>query len=115
LDPLSNTTNNTSYIMNGGLDPGTDQSTAADKPLVLAAIDQPSKTILIGLIYDDPNFFLDVANDDQDLIDPKQFGTSNLYVFMDGSARALEAKDYEEQNSQNGSKAWLWLINKNAQ
>jgi len=114
LDPVSNTTNNTSYIMNGGLDPGVDESKAADKPLILAGIAQPSKTILLGCIFNDGNFFLDVAHGDENLIVPDQFGTSNIYVFMDGSAQSIKKKDYVELNQQDGKKAWLWLIDKKA-
>ena len=46
----------------------------------------------MGLVYDDPNFFLDVEQGDADLIKPSLFGSSNNYVFMDGSARMLGAK-----------------------
>ncbi len=108
-DPLSNSSNNTSYIMNGGLDPDRGQAQAEEQPMTLAAIQQPSSTILLGLIYTDTNFFLDVANGDESLIRPNQFGSNNNYVFMDGSARTLDAKDYVDGNR---GKAWLWLLNK---
>lgn len=111
-DPLSNSTNNTSYIMNGTLDPGRSEEAAEAYPISLASIEQPSKTILLGLLYDDGNFFLDVANKDQRLIKPYQFGTSNNYVFMDGSARTIDGKEYLELNSQSSTNAWLWLIHK---
>ena len=108
-DPLSNDANNTSYIMNGGWDPGPEPTRA----LVLPAISQPSKTIMLGVIFDDVNFFLDVNNGDEDLVKPDLFGTSNDYVFMDGSARALEEKEYRKMEDDGGKKGYLWLINKN--
>lgn len=109
---LSNGVNHTSYIMNSGMDPGKSDADLVENPIVLAGVEQPSKTIMLGLLFDDTNFFLDVAHDDQGLINDHQFGTSNNYVFMDGSARTIEAKEYRTLNAEKGGNAYLWLLNK---
>jgi type II secretory pathway pseudopilin PulG len=117
LDPLSNGENNTSYIMNGGWDPGLGQDEVNQRPLRTMAIDQPSKTILVSAVFNDTNFYLDVSNGDHtNVLDPRLFGgKSNCYVFMDGSARTISAEEYKELNDAGGHPGYLWLINKDAQ
>jgi prepilin-type N-terminal cleavage/methylation domain-containing protein len=116
VDPLSNGENNTSYIMNGGWDPGLTMEQVNKRPLRIASIEQPSKTIMVTAVFDDQNFYLDVANGDhRNVLDPKLFGgKSNSYVFMDGSARTIAATDYEEMCKEKGGDDFLWLINKDA-
>ncbi len=106
--------NNSSYIVNGGEDPGgASGGGSGSPPLALAAVDQLSKTILVGVVYNDGNFYLDVDQGDEPrLIKPALFGTTNVYAFMDGSARFLAAEDYRKQNTEAGSAAYLWLIHK---
>jgi prepilin-type N-terminal cleavage/methylation domain-containing protein len=117
LDPISNSQNNTSYIMNGGWDPGVDQATVNERPLRLVAIQEPSKTILVTAVFNDENFYLDVHEGDQNsVLNPRLFGgKSNSYVFMDGSARTIPVEEYREMSSEKGGDDYIWLINKDAQ
>jgi len=110
LDPVDNGENNTSYIINGGSD---DQFAEPDRPINRAAVDKPSDTILVGVVWkQDPNFFMDINEGNEELINKKLYGSGSNYVFMDGSARYMEEKDYENQNSQNGLDSYLWRISK---
>lgn len=111
-DPLSNSQNNTSFIMNGYndlLDP------AAGGNLTFGAIrvrttmiERPSEVILFGMPRADSDHFymdfLEGPNGNQvDVLNTKAYTTGSCYLFADGSARFLKAEEHNVR---------LWLVNK---
>lgn len=104
-DPLSNSPNHTSYIMNGYNDIG-----ALDDPEIEVRIQQlekPGSVILFGT----PNigsehFYMDMLEgrgNHNDVLNLEAYNGGSNYAFADGSARFIKKGDYSHE---------LWLVNK---
>ncbi len=101
-DPISNTRNNTSYIMNGYNDVGAfEDETVTVK---INTVEQPSKTILAATQSGSRNFYMDFAEGNHtDILDLEAYGNGSNYLFVDGSSRFIKKDDYEHE---------LWLVDK---
>lgn len=100
---LANTSNKTSFIMNGYNDLDAYNNPAFKIKIV--NITFPSQTILLGMPYaKDNNFYMDYAEGNHaKVLNLKAYGTGSNYVFADGSARFIKEKDYNPL---------LWAVNK---
>ncbi len=102
-DPLSNSANNTSYIMNGFNDVGAfSDETVSVK---LSSVDNPSNTILLANQSNTSNFYMDFAEGNQSngVLRKKIFNGGANYLFADGSVRFLKAEDLSDE---------LWYVHK---
>lgn len=95
LDLLSNSSNNTSFIMNGYNDLG-----AYGDPnfkVKIISIPSPAQTILLGMPYArDANFYMDYdENNHGTILNLQAYGPGSNYVFADGSARFIKKSDYQ--------------------
>jgi len=103
-DPLTNGRNNTSYILNGFNDTGafTDESIQ----ISLINLQKPTQTILMACQSGTGNFYMDFMEGNQNtVLNPKAYGEGSNYLFADGSAKFLSARDYDDR---------LWLVDKSA-
>lgn len=105
-DPLSSTTNNTSYIMNGYNDLG--MLGQASMSVRISAIEAPSGTLLLGTPKSgSKHFFMDFLEpphgNNKDVLNLKAYEDGSNYVFSDGSARFIREVDYRDT---------LWLVDK---
>jgi prepilin-type N-terminal cleavage/methylation domain-containing protein/prepilin-type processing-associated H-X9-DG protein len=100
----ANSPNNSSFIFNGFNDLG-----AHDNPSVtvgLVNLTNPPNLIILGQqIPGGSNFYMDLADGDQNRVLKKQayFGGSN-YTFADGSVQFMLLSQYSDS---------MWLVNKN--
>jgi prepilin-type N-terminal cleavage/methylation domain-containing protein/prepilin-type processing-associated H-X9-DG protein len=104
-DPLANSYNNTSYIINGFNDAGafTDETVQVS----LLNVEKPSMTILMANQSGTGNFYMDFIEGNQyDVLNLNAYGTGSNYLFADGSARFVRSRDYEHT---------LWLVKKSSQ
>jgi prepilin-type N-terminal cleavage/methylation domain-containing protein/prepilin-type processing-associated H-X9-DG protein len=104
-DPLSNASNNTSYIMNGFNDVG---AYSDEKIKVkLTSVDKPSETILLASQSGSGNFYMDLDEDNQNsgVLRKKIFNEGANYLFVDGSVRFIKAADLTDE---------LWFVHKPA-
>ena len=113
---LSNTTNYTSYIYNGGNDvqeSGTDQSFPR-----LNSLAEANDVILLGIPYPQANnFYMDFSEgNNNDVLNKTAFADGTPYVFCDGSTRILKVvanTDNTVRPLDSGAYSdWLWLFNK---
>lgn len=106
VDPLSNSHNNTSYIINGFNDLGMlDEPSMAVK---ITAIEFPAATLLLGMPKTGSgHYFMDLVEpphgNSKDVLNLKAYGDGSNYVFADGSARFVRESDYRDT---------LWLADK---
>ena len=105
-DPLSNSTNNTSYIMNGYNDLG--MLGQANMDVRINRIETPSNTLLLGTPKSGSiHFFMDFLEpphgNNKDILNLHAYEDGSNYVFADGSARFIKEKDYNDT---------LWLVDK---
>lgn len=105
-DPISNTTNNTSFLMNGFNELGGFAKGGGDIPLV--RIEYPADTLLLGMQKPGSrHFYMDFLEpphgNQKDLLDTKAYGDGSNYAFVDGSARFILDKDYRDE---------MWLADK---
>lgn len=99
VDPLDNTVNHTSYILNSFRDLG-------DRARKVINIDQPASTILMAAQQNSSGFYMDIdRNDHLRFIDPQQYRAGAYYLFGDGSARYVASADYS---------AILWMADKSS-
>ena len=101
-NPLTNSRNNTSYIMNGFNDVGAykDESVIVR----LLNVEKPSLTILMANQSGTGNFYMDFVEGNQyDVLNLKAYGSGSNYLFADGSARFLTEHEYDHS---------LWLVSK---
>jgi len=114
-DPLNNSQNCTSFILNGFNDRGAyDNETVRVR---LNQLSQPGQVILFGMQIDSGNFYMDFVEKNQDgVLKLDAYDNASIYVFADGSARLLGKVDYESPmpgtNIRHGD--WLWLADKNS-
>ena len=107
-DPLSNSSNNTSFLMNGFNDLGGFDNKGAEVPLV--RVESPVNTLLLGMQKrGSRHFYMDYLEpphgNQKDLLDLKAYGDGSNYAFVDGSARFIAEKDYRDE---------MWLADKTA-
>lgn len=107
-DPLSNSSNNTSFLMNGFNDLGGFDRNGAEIPLT--RIEQPANTLLLGMQKKGSrHFYMDYLEpphgNQKDLLDLKAYGDGSNYAFVDGSARFIEEKEYRDE---------MWLADKSS-
>lgn len=105
LDPLSDTQNNTSYIMNGYNDLGA--YTNAGVEVRINQLDRPASVILLGTPRPGSgHFYMDLVEgqngNHEDVLDLKLYGKGSDYLFADGSARFLSTNEYRPE---------MWLVN----
>ncbi len=105
-DPVSNSRNNTSFILNGFNDLGTFENPSSIIRINRAEL--PSQTLLLGTPKPGSiHFFMDFLEPPhgniKDHLDLKLYGDGSDYLFLDGSARFIAAKDYRDT---------LWLADK---
>lgn len=106
VDPLSDTRNNTSYIMNGYNDLGAYTNAAVE--VRINQLDRPAEVILLGTPRPGSgHFYMDMLEgsngNHQDVLDLVLYGNGSDYLFADGSARFLTTKEY---------RAEMWLVNR---
>jgi len=103
-DPLANSRNNTSYILNGFNDAGAFNNEAVQ--ISLLSLQRPTETILMACQSGTGNFYMDFMEGNQNtVLNPKAYGNGSNYLFADGSARFLTAETYDDR---------LWLVDKTA-
>lgn len=101
-NPLTNARNNTSYILNGFNDTGafTDETIQ----ISLLNLQKPTQTILMACQSGTGNFYMDFMEGNQNtVLNPKAYGDGSNYLFADGSAKFISARDYDDR---------LWLVDK---
>ena len=115
---LSNSTNYTTYIYNGGNDVSPYNSGA---PLPrLNIIQRPVQTILLGIpLPQKNNYYMDFAEgNNKDVLNLAAFGDGTPYIFCDGSARVLQVDPKVDNKAEPASSGtytdWLWLFDKSA-
>ncbi len=106
VDPLSDSKNNTSYIMNGYNDLGA--YTNAGVEVRINQLDHPASTILLGTPHPgSSHFYMDLVEGDNgnhiDVLDLTLDGKGSDYLFADGSARFLSTNEYRPE---------MWLVNR---
>lgn len=103
-DPLSNARNTTSYILNGFNDAGAFDN--ENVQVSLLSLQQPAQTILMACQSGTGNFYMDFMEGNQyTVLNKSAYGPGSNYLFADGSARFVTARDYDDR---------LWLVDKNA-
>lgn len=103
-DPLSNSRNHTSYILNGFNDAGAFNN--EEIQISLLSLQRPTETILMACQSGTGNFYMDFMEGNQNtVLNPKAYGNGSNYLFADGSARFLTAATYDDR---------LWLVDKTA-
>jgi prepilin-type N-terminal cleavage/methylation domain-containing protein/prepilin-type processing-associated H-X9-DG protein len=108
-DPLSNQTNNTSFIMNGYNDLGTMEDPSTE--IRINRFDSTGNTLLLGTPHSGSrHFFMDFLEpphgNHRDVLNLTAYGEGSNYLFADGSARFIQEKDYHDT---------LWLADKSYQ
>lgn len=106
LDPLSDSQNNTSYIMNGYNDLGA--YTNAQVEVRINQLDHPAQTILLGTPKPGSgHFYMDLLEGEQgnhqDVLNLTLYGSGSAYLFADGSSRFLSTNAYRPE---------MWLVNR---
>lgn len=103
-DPLSNSRNETSFIMNGYNDAGT-----MDDPTVVVranTIARPSQLILLGTPRPgSTHFYMDMlegGGNHINVLNLTAYGNGSTYLFADGSAQFLTESTYDHR---------MWLVN----
>lgn len=109
-----NTTNNTSWIMNGYNDLG-----ALSNPSVqvrTVAFTSPSDTVLLGTQNAGAaNFYMDfIEGDNTQVLNLSMYNGGSPYLFADGSVRFITELQYHQPAPQGTSDYgdWLWLSDK---
>ncbi|GAT34174.1 prepilin-type N-terminal cleavage/methylation domain-containing protein [Terrimicrobium sacchariphilum] len=102
---LSNSRNNTSYIMNGYNDVGAYQDTTVQ--VRITQISHPSQVILLGTPKaGSTHFYMDMLEGKNgnhvDVLNLELYDNGSNYLFADGSARFIKKADYDHR---------LWLVN----
>ncbi len=104
-NPLEKSRNNTSYILNGFNDIGAFENESLE--IRLLNIQKPSETILMACQSGTGNFYMDFREGNQNsVLNLRAYGTGSNYLFADGSARFISARDYDDR---------LWLVDKSAE
>jgi len=124
---ISNTSNNTSYIMNGYSDLGAYQD--ATVQIRMTAMSNATNVILLGTPKNptganprtphNTQFYMDLLEppngNQNDVLDLAAFNGGSNYVFADGSARFMSQAQYVAPDPANPGQRYgddLWLVNK---
>lgn len=118
VDPLSNSPNNTSYIMNGYND-----LNALNDPSVsirIIGLSAPSQTIMFGTPKSgSTHFYMDFQDgDNSNVLNLKLYNNGSNYVFADGSAHFISQTQYQQPQPTSDPSVtvaygdWLWLADK---
>ena len=111
----SNSSNNTSWIMNGYNDLGAHTNSSVQIRTV--AFTSPADTVLLG-VQDAgaQNFYMDFADgDNNNVLNLSMYGNAGSpYLFADGSVRFISELQYKQPAPQGTSDYgdWLWLSDK---
>lgn len=102
---LTNSRNNTSYIMNGYNDVGTLDNASVE--VRITQISHPSQVILLGTPKaGSTHFYMDMLEGEHgnhvDVLNLELYDNGSNYLFADGSARFIKKSDYSHR---------LWLVN----
>jgi prepilin-type N-terminal cleavage/methylation domain-containing protein/prepilin-type processing-associated H-X9-DG protein len=119
VDPFSNSTNNTSYIMNGYNELG-----ALDDPSVSIRVNRlsaPNQTIMFGTPKSgSSHFYMDFQDgDNSNVLNLELYNSGANYVFADGSAHFMTETEYKKPYTTGDPPVsvaygdWLWLADKN--
>jgi len=111
-NPLSNSRNRTSFIMNGWND-AESESGIDDIEVRFGTLEQPSRTILFGVPRTgSTHFYMDFAEGNHlDVIDLTSEGNGSPYLFADGSCRFIAEAEYLSEDRQGDD---LWLVAKSS-
>ncbi len=105
--PLSNSQNNTSYIMNGYNDIGASLTTRASQVSLHSNLPETEPVDSAWHTEDgQPAFLHGYARGrrkSEEVLDLTRYGDGSIYLMADGSARFLTEKTYDPE---------LWLVNK---
>ncbi len=106
VDPLDNDTNNTSFIMNGYNDLGTMENPGVEVRINRFAA--TSNILLLGTPKaGSRHFYMDFLEpphgNNRDVLNLTAYGDGSNYLFADGAAKFIRAKDYDDR---------LWLVDK---
>lgn len=106
VDPLDNTANNTSFIMNGYNDLGTIDDPSVD--VRINRFEATSNILLLGTPKTGSrHYFMDFLEpphgNNKDVLNLTAYGDGSNYLFADGAAKFIKAKDYDDR---------MWLVNK---
>lgn len=112
-DPLSNTQNNTSFIMNGFNDKGS--YTDPSVQLRINQFESLSDIILFGMQFNTNNFYMDfVEGNENDVLKLDAYNSGSNYLYADGSSRFMSKTEYVAlrpgTNIRKGD--WMWLADK---
>ncbi len=107
LDPLDDSKNNTSYIMNGYNDIGAYTNAAVE--VRINQLDRPGSVILLGTPQPgSSHFYMDMVEgkfgNHHDVLDLKLYGNGSDYLFADGSVKFLTTNEYQPE---------MWLVDPN--
>jgi len=107
-NPLSNASNETSYIMNGYNDIGTlDDETVVVR---INAVDRPGSVILLGTPHaSSSHFYMDMLEgrgNHREVLNLTAYGDGSTFLFADGSAKFLTEETYDHR---------MWLVNRDFQ
>jgi prepilin-type N-terminal cleavage/methylation domain-containing protein/prepilin-type processing-associated H-X9-DG protein len=110
----TNTTNNTSWIMNGYNDVGALTNSAVQIRTV--GFSSMSETILLGIQKPGAaNFYMDFSNGDNNtVLNLAMYNGGSPYLFADGSVQFITQAQYQQPAPQGTSNYgdWLWLSDK---
>jgi prepilin-type N-terminal cleavage/methylation domain-containing protein len=111
----SNSTNNSSWIMNGYNDLGTQSNPSLQVRTVLFT--SPAETILLGVQNSGAsNFYMDLNDgDNKSVLNIAMYNGGSPYFFADGSARFITQKEYNGPIPSGATGKygdWLWLADK---
>jgi len=106
VDPLDNSRNNTSFIMNGYSDLGAYTNQTIE--VRLTHLEKPASVILFGMPKSGmTHFYMDLVEpphgNQNDVLNLTMYGTGSDYLFADGSARFITTNEYNVN---------MWLVNK---
>ncbi len=113
-DPLSNSTNNTSFILNGFNDKGAYNDESVQ--IRLNQFDRLNEIILFGMQVDTNNFYMDFVEHNQDgVLKLDAYNGGSIYLFADGSSRLISKTEYAAPKPGTTMRYgdWLWLADKN--
>ena len=95
-DPLNNSLNCTSFILNGFNDRGA--YTNENVRIRLNQLAELSQVILFGMQIDTSNFYMDFVEKNQDgVLKLDAYDNGSIYLFADGAAKFITKADYEAQ------------------
>ncbi|MEA3187023.1 MAG: hypothetical protein QOD99_853 [Chthoniobacter sp.] len=114
-DPLSNTQNHTSFIINGFNDKGAFSDESVQ--IRLTQFSQLNEVILFGMQIDTSNFYMDFMEKNQDgVLKLDAYNDGSIYLFADGASRFITKAEYAapKPGTEIRYGDWLWLADKSS-